>query len=274
MCFVSPTAQGGSFHHRYTDKMGDPVKSTEQSTSDPKVATVTVREPVATGLFHVHVDQLASADTPNGKVLVDGQTRQAPGDQVALIEGVTLNIVGVGEATVTVGPPAASASTPGNSNKGATSSGAGAGSDKTSLDGVKQILALQLWLGFGLILGGAILGMYFGTHNPSVNAEKNQAAFIAPVTTKVDKATAASIATTTTVATATTTTTGPASAGIFNPIDAGSTPVTVKPTTPGGTTSSSVSLVQALAIAVIAAGATLLPSGAASVLAGKIKSQD
>lgn len=124
------------------------------------------------------------------------------------------------------------------------------------VDFLYRTLRLQLVAGFMLVLGGGIAGMYFVTHNPSLTAQnaisKEQAGLPA------QEVGPTSITTTTTATSA----------------PAGATPTTaVVPITPGGTTSSTVSLVQALALAIVAAGATMIPTGAIGVLAAKVKTE-
>ena len=119
------------------------------------------------------------------------------------------------------------------------------------------LLWWQFGVGAAVIIFGGIAGMYFGTHQPSVNAQ--QSVLTATTTTsspKTPPTTTAVPGTLPGVATGSTTTTIPAAAA-----------------TPGGTTSSTVSLVQAIALAMVAGGAALIPTGGAALLIAKAKAE-
>ena len=214
------------------------------------VASVSLDVAVPSATYEVEVRELAQAQTqPNAEVLVNGASVDTTGDVFEVAPNIRGTAKKAGKTLVAVGPIADD-----------TPSGVGL----QVLKWTKNLLRLQLLLGVFLIVAALVGGMFFGTHQPSINAQEDLATGTT-LTTELDDA---STTTSTTEPDGVTTVppgaVAPPAAAVPNPAL----------TTPGGTTSSTVSLVQALAAAGIAAGAALLPTGAASILAGKVRSQE
>ncbi len=238
------------------------------STSDPTVVTVEVLQPVPYGQYNVNVAAIAAPPAAaNAAVTVNGE---APPDltvagNLITLPGVRLRAIGRGTATVTVGPSSDSPIT------------------QSVLLWAKNLLRLQLWIGAGLIFGGGLF--VFST----LRLSHPNLTFTSGPTPPAASATTTSLKVPGSTTTSTATPGGPAAlppaAGSGGSTTAASITVVANSTTiaapaggqigaPGGATSSDTSLVQTVALAMITAGATLIPTGAASILAGKVKTQD
>ncbi len=204
-----------------------------------------------------------NGDRLDARVLVNGDEVATTSDFVNLRDDVSAQILAAGTARIVVGPQADGGGM--LSRFGLRRSASSAGPVL-----VYRTLRLQLWAGFGLVVAGGLGGMHFGTNQAALQGQTRALEAQAGVTTT---STQPKGPTTTTTSTTTTTIAGAPSQATVVPTTA-ATPGTItaqNPPTPGGTTSSTVSLVQAVALAMVAAGATMIPTGAVGVLAAKVK---
>ncbi len=213
-------------------------------TSAPNVVTVEALGPVPHATYDVTVTARPHPpDTPNALLTINNATVVATVDVVAL-PNLRLRVVGEGNASVTVGPPLDS------------------GQNTKVLDWARGLLRLQLYLGAALIAFGGLLAVFAAHQNRPLTVTSTPTTTTATTTAPtvpgqvpVEPSVPRSASSSTT--SSTTSGTGP---------PAGATRVEAS----GGTTSSDTSLLQSVALAIIATGATLIPTGAAGILTAKI----
>jgi len=206
-----------------------------------------------------------NGDRLDARVLVNGDEVATTNDFVSLRDDVSARIMAAGTTSIVVGPEA---------DGGRLLSGFHMDRSASSVGPllVYRTLRLQLWAGVALVAAGGLGGMYYGTTQGSLKGQTRALEAQAGVTTT---STSMKGSTTTTSSASTTTIPGASGQPTVVPTTGATTgSVTAQnPPTPGGTTSSTVSLVQAIALAMVAAGATMIPTGAVGLLAAKVKEE-
>lgn len=206
-----------------------------------------------------------NGDHLDARVLVNGDPVATTNDFVRLRGDVSAQIMAVGTTSIVVGPEA---------DAGRLWFGLGLRRSASPAGALLLYRTLRLQLAAGVVLVGVggVGGMYYGTTQGTLKGQTRALEAQAGVTT-----TSTSIKGSTTTTPSTTTTSIPESPGQATavPTTAATTgTITAQnPPTPGGTTSSTVSLVQAIALAMVAAGATMIPTGAVGVLAARVKDE-